>query len=256
MTAVLAPLQLSNFAAAEAPTPAPALAELDSLVAIFPAIERDVLAAVLEYHNGNMESAVGSLLELSSSEGVQGGEDAQLELDAQLAHRAQLEMDEEAARALAQQLEAESRMVSSRTATATSVAASTAASTAASGARSLLARVRSAGRRGRTEGTVRLLDSEEIDSSAPLVDTSPLDPTYSPPQIPAVQPPVPGSPPSTMPIDAAPVQYSSRVDRARAANLARGATTRIQLVPRSAAEVAAPEATILASSGPAEGTLI
>lgn len=244
---------------APAPPPAePELPTLELMCAMFPEVEKEVLAAVLVHYQGSVERAVASLLEEVDSHADADGallNEAQEELDAQTAASLQEELDEETARALQRALGEEERLQPGRN-VAGSNNPSRPSSANTNAARSLLARIRSRARvRTPTEASASLLGNETADSSAPTEE--PLAPIYSPPM------PMPPPTPTTSAGDAPVVgeaKYNSRVDRARAANRARGASTvsspiMLQL-PTSPVATPAAEAPPLAASGPAEGILI
>lgn len=181
--------------------------QLDALVAMFPDIEADVLSAVLAFHNGDIEQTVASLLDAS---------DGAMATDAEIAHATQLEIDEQAARALQQDLQAEVAAADAARAqqpAARAVAAVDASiSKAAGGTRKLLQLIRSGRAPVRNRHKVRLLDDDgdqdgDFDSIAEAAQLS-----YTPPEI------LPPPPAAEEPDD----RYASRVQRARAANQARG----------------------------------
>lgn len=275
--------------AAAPPVPAPASAEsdvpnLELMCQMFPDVEREVLATVLLHYEGNVEAAVSSLLEEAESQAVFGAlePEDQLDFDAQIAAHAQEELDEEMARALQREFRADDalrrraeRSVASSTPARPSSASAAPASANANAARRLLSRIRSKVGvvRPPNEISASLLGNqgEVADSSAPIEE--PLAPTYSPPMpIPtAAAADAPGSLGSSPPSEA---KYNSRVDRARAANRARGtsaAGTSPALLPLTA-EMLPPDALLpldtlaingqaappaqAQASGPAEGILI
>ena len=276
---------------------------------MFPAMESDVLAAVLTHHSGNVEAAVVTLLDLASDGPSPGAEaddpnEAQIDLDAQMAALAQEEMDEETARALALAFKDEAdRAQAAQAAARPSVRASAAASSVSGGAKSFMSRIRSAGRRAPKEGAVRLLDGDGVaDSSTPSAPMEPLEPIYSPPvpQMPpapltqpatapltiASLPPAPPAAAASLPMGTSPPlgtsppsaeKYTSRVDRARAANSARlgrsasnaaavqgpppvqleiDPTAFLPAAPQAGSDSAQQATAQQQGSGPVEGTLI
>lgn len=237
---MLAPLQLppSSVTMSPAGAPPPATAPwpssavdpmVESLQSMFPAIDAEVLSILLENFDGDIERCVSALLDSSADDGADHARATQLEIDAEMAMRAQEEVDAELAGELARQMvqEAERRKQqepASRAAAAVSGSAKTAAS--------LLARVRSAGRRNRSDHSIRLLGTSSDEAAAS--DTAPealwesQTPLYAPPFVPSppdevavAPPPPPTMAPTSQGGQEGTQRYTARVDRARAANQAK-----------------------------------
>lgn len=228
------------------------------LKAMFPDIEADVLSQMLSFSGGEVERAIETLLETSAAPGTSESltAQAQAEADERLARQVQMELDGAVAQAVQEELSAEMRAEEERRrqnelstrAMNSASAASKRLIESAKAARSSFMRPLSA-RTKKDHGT-RLLDGGEGTSdSEPLSSVSPLSPLYLPPP-PQYQPNItpvdtsstrdysaplslPPAPPVVTPLDSSSLRplptaqsseekYTSRVDRARAANRASG----------------------------------
>lgn len=204
------------------PTPKLSSAEVDPqleiLQAMFPDVDTEVLATVLDSYGGNAEQAVTALVDITSGESG----------DAEFAAQLQLEIDQE----VAQALEAE------EAASLTAMAGRAEVRSRARATQVARFRQQQQQQQGSTEGTkkrllqlvrgrtiignarARLLDDHDgqvTSSTSPMA--SPLIAEYMPPLIPAAAPAEAAEPPTT---DAANAdRYASRVQRARFANQAR-----------------------------------
>lgn len=219
---------------------------LETLAAMFPEIEKEVLALMLSHHRGNIEAAVSSILDVSAvpSETVQ-------EQDAMMARALQQEQDEQVARAINESLQQELKDEAARQLPARAERAiSQVATKGTASVKSLLQRL-SAGKAGSSRATststhaVRLLQTTDephggydtTPLSMPL--TSPLSSEYAPPLVatPAASPaPITSS---NSPMDAG-ARYSSRMERARSANSARQLSGRPSTSASSTASLTEP----------------
>lgn len=214
-----------------APMPPRNDAHVEMLKAMFPDVEADVLMQMLSYHNGDVERVINTMLDTTAD--VTQEEDA----DAEIARQIQASQDEEMAKAIAASFDAEDDRrrrndPTVRAANATASAASATVKVVTDASKAFLAKVTPAGRRAAglstttsTSHGVRLLDSPLVAGNLPY-DMSPLSvPTYAPPATPVYVAPPPTDPipdVSDEPGPPAPTEpnnrYSSRMDRARAAN--------------------------------------
>lgn len=224
---------------------------------LFPDIERDILAALLEHH-GSAERVALELLDETFDDVTPDDAD-----DGVVARNMQEGIDAEMAAALQRELDQEQRPAAPGQAhpgqagagqAATAVAASAAAERVALGAKRLLQRVRQMSAKNRGTHGQRLLDDSATTSDVNEPIQAPLSPLYSPPVPPppervaptdyaAVSPPTPPlvaplmmTPPPTSSTRAVaddseavsrdrsasppskPTQYNSRLERARQAN--------------------------------------
>jgi len=236
--------------------------KVEALKAMFPDIEADVLAQLLSFNDGDVERAIETLLETTAAPAESGVTTAaaQVEFDEHLAREVQMELDNAVAQAVQQELTAEMRAEEERRrqnelstrAMNSASAASKRLIESAKAAKSSFMRPLSA--RTKKDHGARLLDGGEGPSDAePMSTVSPLSPLYlpPPPQYNAATPidtsstrdlsaplSLPPAPPAVTPLAVTPLdasslrplptaqsseeKYTSRVDRARAANCASG----------------------------------
>lgn len=284
MAAVMHPVHYSPTATPYDDTMNPA--HIESLAAMFPSVDKDVLEAVLIHHHGNIEMSVSTLLDLSGEVDEWMAQDTQEEIDAEMAMRMQEEIDEELAHSLALKLhDQEQRRLRSEPSRVQSAASpgSTIASSAKN-IKSILARVRS--RRSQTESLgTPLLNGHETEADAlggtpgnrnqrvgmntRLLDSNSADASEAvSPMLEPLQIPVSSSPLALN--ESSEAKYNARVDRARAANAAklggRGASTQSithmvhidssQFVPATSTSMLNVEAEQSRENGPREGILI
>lgn len=246
---------------------------VELMAAMFPGVDKELLEEILAHHANDIERAVTSLIELSGESEMLDGRTAQEDLDAQIAMAEQEEVDAEMARALTAALQEEERQRASAHPSRTPSTAS--ASSIAASAKSILARVRAARRRHATDVGMndRLLESEPEGGDSSQAITQSVEPLYSPPPIPPTQTnsqqPNDLMTMSTIPPTSS--KYTSRVDRARAANALRNsrnagaaAPVMVQIDPSQFASVQSspegysdqPGAPVNNENRPAEGVLI
>lgn len=199
--------------------------KVESLKAMFPDLESDILEAFLASNNGDVEMTVSQILDVNVDAGA-----TQAALDESVARALQAEMDGEVARAVHADIQQE--LSAQRQQEQPAVRASAAMEKAATATKSLFARATrslSARARGPSHAT-RLLEvpSERADNDVTL-DWTPLAvPAYTPPTAPAqpaaVADPVPAQPATVATVlteVASPPtsdRYSARLSRARTAN--------------------------------------
>lgn len=224
------------------------------LESMFPSIERDILAQMLDAYNGDATSLIDELLAAA----LAGEDNSQNAEDAEIARRLQLEADEQTAKALNARMQQQQQRAEA--ATAARATAGAALGHAGSRAKAILARVRAARNAKRpaaeVAGRVSLLDHD-----GPPVDVSeedfrpvtPLTAGYEPP--PAAAAPVPTY--AHVHVDTAAgatfsdavlasalqtkERVSSRLERARSANKLKGRSLSVASVeaPTSAAPLSA-----------------
>lgn len=248
----------------------------EALSQLFPDIERDILAALLEHH-GSVESVVAALLDDNNPE----DEDA----DAILARNVQEGIDAELAAALQQELNRQQGTVSQGTAAqaasqgATDLDFSAAAAAVAAGTKRLLQRVRQMRAKGRGTHAVRLLDDAVSSSDANEPIQSPFSPLYSPPVPPAPEGTTDYTTPLPTPPPVSPLmtptsstrmgpdgeafsrdrsvsppnnQYNSRLERARVANANRGMARSTGPPLTTSLSPASPAISSMPAAGPVE----
>lgn len=222
--------------------------EVTQLTALFPDIERDVLATMLKHH-GSIERLVAVLLDDVNFEGFTEDAAAALSLQAGL--------DEELAIAIQQELNQARASQPTNSAGESAIAGQTVGATVASGTKRLLQplqeRLRRLSIKSRGSHGQRLLDDS---TPAPNYDESlePLQPLYSPPAPQILTPTALPTMPATATISSTRIdgdasgaasvessstkQYTSRVERARVANRAKSLSV-AQPLPSSLAPITA-----------------
>ena len=190
---------------------------VDSLRAIFPDLEADILAQILSAHGGDVERAIESLLESdpASGPGNEGGPNVNVAeaSDEALARQLQEEMDRDVAQTVQQEIQAE-LTAEERAKRAASLEGKTVAAVekAAVGAKKALFRGLGAmgvtkpmlsARSQKTHGT-RLLDADSAADEA-YAGMDPISsPLYTPPALLTASAQAPAAPPPTQYAAAAP----------------------------------------------------
>lgn len=213
------------------PAPPSSDSVLDSLCAMFPDINRDVMATLLSYQDGDADRAAAALLASADNEVA-----AAAEVDAAIAAQIALDIDQQAALSLQRELDAEAAAARRTQAWNISVVDK---------AKDMMNRVRSARLTPRlapsSERHARLLDH---DGDFAASDSGPVESpflVYEAPALPRAAVPTADVPtadvqsPATTPTEEE--RYASRVGRARAANQA----SRRASATRAAAPEASPQ---------------
>lgn len=242
----------------------PRLAEprLEMLKQMFPEIEHDVLQVMLDYHSGDVEQAVASILDTAGP--TEPDSPAEHATDEDVARALQHQLDEEVARNLQQELHAEARAAAdARSAQEPIAQAAVAMQRVGNMTKSLLQRaVRPlSARKTSTHGT-RLLDGADSADATPAFDFTPITlPAYQAPPAATEALPVADISDGASEVAAAPssaARYNARLDRARSANSNRASMSRTSQANASSPPLAPLVASPLVATAPhvPEGELI
>ena len=258
--------------------------KVETLRQMFPEIEADVLASMLAFHQGSIEDAAVAILDVPNEAPTIEDTDAamaralQEQMDIEVARTVQNDLDEEAKAAAAAAAAAHAREPTVRAAKAVESAASSTLSMLKKANPLAMLSGKRMGSSSNTHGT-RLLDSAADPSDSPLNFTPLQVPDFVPSAFSAPAPhaaqsvpaapatpsaaempdlsdqtewgtaplsaPTPPNPPHSSDSTAPGARYSSRVDRARAANYAANriaSTSSITSSPAPTAPLAAPAA--------------
>lgn len=187
------------------------------LRSMFPDVDLAIITDILVNHQGNMEAAVLSLLEMSDTEAVTE------ERDRDVARTLQLEQDEVMAKALAATLQEE---LNAEAAAQTQEKQARRSTMGLSAAQKFLKRVRERPTSTRADSHAMPLLDEPLDGPSNVYDMTPLDAQqYTPPSatdtavldVVTTEAPISDDNGQRM-TSTRPSQYSSRLDRARSAN--------------------------------------
>lgn len=231
-TMTMMPTSILPGPRATSPTPTPRAvddASADALAAMFPDVERAVLAQLLVYHDNDLGRVVDMMLDT-------GGADADVDVarqlqdvgdsDADVARRLQDEQDEEVAKALHASLQAELKAEdeAKRQKALPAVATRTVSSASVRAKKFLMQRMprSSTGRQQTSTHETRLLEPLEGESDGGAsYDLRPLDVSeYAPPALTTEGAPSPPAGDGAASVDSG-ARYNARLDRARSANRVR-----------------------------------